>query len=672
MSTGNTSRQQRRRLFAAPHSLRAMTALGKRLGRAGRLSAATALLLAGLLPASVSAQSIGGAPTPAPPPISKGSPDDVYPHVDSMSLTGKPTRAVKTTKTSVGVEALADRILLSVQRGLSVADLAMINQKAAGLGAGAATPVLTLRNGSYLVDVSGASSVEAAAKAYLAADTRVVAASPDAVVKQTEVTNDPLAPLQSNLDRIQAHQAWNRAHGDFVKVAVLDTGISEGHPDLAGKVDDRTNVLWFSSGGGDDNGHGTHVAGIIAATPNNNEGIVGVGFNTHLLNVKVLYDSGKGTVSGAATGVYWAVDHGADVINMSLGGDRDCSGWWIENWTDTGVAYLRDAINYAYAHNVVVVAAAGNSGNTAKEWPAACNHVLAVANTDNNDNLNDSSTRGTWVQVAAPGTNILSSTVPGGTACQSGQGDFGRCTGTSMSSPHVAAVAALVRSSCGPIGAQAIMDRITDTADPIAGTGTNFQFGRINALRAVCLTPPSGLRVTTVTDSTLGFVWGDAGVVTQYKFSYRLSNTANTPTDVILPGNTVQYTVSGLQPNVSYDFWVAACDAGECSAPSNVVHARTNFFRLTTTIGGYGKVISHPAGINCAISNPPLTSCSAFFQVNSQVTLGALGLVDWHTHDEYDFDHWEGACSGTDSCVVTMNQAQNVRAVFKKVGNSGG
>src|SRR5579859_5555721 len=147
-----------------------MTSLRERLGRAGRLSIGSVVLLAALVPASASAQSIGGGAPPAPPPISNVPPDSAYPHVDRLSLTGSSTRAIKTTMTSIGVAALADRILLSVQPGLPAADLATINQKAAQLGAGAAKPVLTLRNGSYLVDVSGATSVEAAARAYLAAD----------------------------------------------------------------------------------------------------------------------------------------------------------------------------------------------------------------------------------------------------------------------------------------------------------------------------------------------------------------------------------------------------------------------------------------------------------------------------------------------------------------------
>jgi thermitase len=112
-----------------------------------------------------------------------------------------------------------------------------------------------------------------------------------------------------------------------------------------------------------------------------------------------------------------AVDHGAIVINISSGGDRDCSGTWIENWTDTGVAALRRAIDYAWQHNVVVVASAGNAGNTNKLYPAACPHVLAVGAVDQNDLRPSWSTFGTWVQVTAPGTNILSTAVSGAPAC---------------------------------------------------------------------------------------------------------------------------------------------------------------------------------------------------------------------------------------------------------------
>jgi thermitase len=189
--------------------------------------------------------------------------------------------------------------------------------------------------------------------------------------------------------------------------------------------------MWFSSGVGDQFGHGTHVAGTAAASGDNAEGIAGIAMNARLLNVKMADDDGKSTTVSMSSGIYWAVDHGANVINISSAGERDCSGTWIENWTDTGVAALRRAIDYAWQHNVVIVASAGNNGNTNKLYPAACPHVLAVGAVDQNDLRPSFSNFGTWVQVSAPGTNILSTAVPGAPACfNSPIGVYARCQGT--------------------------------------------------------------------------------------------------------------------------------------------------------------------------------------------------------------------------------------------------
>jgi thermitase len=180
----------------------------------------------------------------------------------------------------------------------------------------------------------------------------------------------------------------------------------------------------------------------------NSEGVAGIGFNARLLNVKAIDDYGSGSASSVADGIIWAADRNAQVINLSLAGSRDCEPWWIEQWLDTGVAYLRDAIDYAWGRGVVIVAGAGNTGGTGKLYPAACPHVLSVANTTLVDNKAADSTYGTWVQVAAPGSSILSTALPCGTKCQQGlQGWYARCSGTSMAAPHVSGLAALVQAA---------------------------------------------------------------------------------------------------------------------------------------------------------------------------------------------------------------------------------
>jgi len=195
----------------------------------------------------------------------------------------------------------------------------------------------------------------------------------------------------------------------------------------------------------------------------------------------------------------------------------------------------------------------------------------------------------------------------------------------------------------------------------------------VNAGNGVCLLAPDGLRISDVTDTALTLHWNDrTPFETAFQFSYRQSGGTAFLTTVSLPANTTQYTVTGLPSGVLYDFWVRACDAHGCSDPSNVVSARANFFPLHVNVG-IGRVTSTPAGINCGVSlQGPLTACTAFFAPGTQVTLHPFGYVDPHTHDEYDFDHWEGACTGDTACTVTMSQSQTVRAVFVKTGNIGG
>ena len=192
---------------------------------------------------------------------------------------------------------------------------------------------------------------------------------------------------------IDAQGALNVTTGNLVKVAVLDTGVDQAHPDLSSKIDSQKDFT--GSGSVDDfYGHGTHVGGIVAAVTNNAIGVAGTCPECRLLNGKVLNDSGSGAYSWIASGITWAADNNAKVINMSLGGS-------VKSIT------LERAVNYAWNKGVVVVAAAGNSGNRSKTYPGAYTNVIAVAATDNKDQKASFSSYGNWVDVAAPGVNIF-------------------------------------------------------------------------------------------------------------------------------------------------------------------------------------------------------------------------------------------------------------------------
>lgn len=288
-------------------------------------------------------------------------------------------------------------------------------------------------------------------------------AEPDGIAYALEVPNDPRFSEQWGQTKIKTPQAWDTSTGsDTVQIAVLDTGIDDDHDDLSSKVDSWIN---FTSTGtaSDQNGHGSHVAGIAAAATNNNIGVAGTGYNTRLQSVKVLDDNGSGYYSWVINGIYWAADNGAEVINMSLAGTRG-------SWS------LRNAVDYAWNKGVVVVAAAGNSGNSGRHYPAYYSKAIAVAATDQNDQKANFSTYGSWVDLAAPGVSILSTVL---------DDNYKLYNGTSMATPHVAGVAALVKAAYPAFNNQQIRNRIEDTADDIPGTGTYWSEGRLNAEAAV-------------------------------------------------------------------------------------------------------------------------------------------------------------------------------------------
>lgn len=212
-----------------------------------------------------------------------------------------------------------------------------------------------------------------------------------------------------------------RSGGSEILVAVLDTGIDRRHEDLAGKVARSVN---FSNSATtfDAIGHGTHIAGIIAAIANNGIGIAGLAPNARLLNVKVADDEGIVWASAAAKGIIWAVDRGAKIINMSLA-------------IPTTTTALEEAVNYAWSRGVVIIAAAGNTGTSVPTYPASCSHVIAVAATDINGSLWEKSNYGDWVSAYAPGVEIYS-TLPGNS--------YGYNSGTSMATAYVTAVATLM------------------------------------------------------------------------------------------------------------------------------------------------------------------------------------------------------------------------------------
>jgi len=379
-------------------------------------------------------------------------------------------------------------LLVKFKPGTGNAEIAQLNA-AHGARVSDVIPQLGVRR----LQIPAGSDEEQVAAAYKG-NRNVEYAEPDYIANAVGNVNDPyyLNATLWGLLKVQAPQAWDVTTGSpYVSVAILDTGIDLSHPDLWGKIVASVNFS-SSTTGSDMYGHGTHVAGIVAAATNNGVGVAGIGYNSSLINVKVLGDDGSGSYAAVANGIIWAADHGARVINMSLGGTMYS-------------ATLESAVNYAWSKGVVVVAAAGNNSSTAQFYPAAYSNTIAVAATNADDTLASFSSRGDWVDVSAPGVSIFS-TVPTGSCPLCASSGYRYASGTSMASPFVAGLAALVITRVSDVnGSETVNDEtracLQVSADPLSATGAGS--GRINALAAVkCSSEaPTGSITGVVTDA---------------------------------------------------------------------------------------------------------------------------------------------------------------------------
>lgn len=257
---------------------------------------------------------------------------------------------------------------------------------------------------------------------------------PNYIYSALEVPNDPDYSKQWNFRSINVERAWEETKGDGVTVAVIDTGVSRV-PDLQEtEFVEGYDFVNDSTDASDDNGHGTHVAGTIAESTNNNYGVAGIAYHAKIMPLKVLSAGGGGDIADIAEAIRYAADNKADVINMSLGGGGESQ-------------LMKDAIDYAYSKGVVIVAAAGNENQNSSSYPARYPKVISVAALDPAGQKAPYSNFGAGVDIAAPGGSeegkILQETINPNT----GESIFTALQGTSMAAPHVAGVTALIKAS---------------------------------------------------------------------------------------------------------------------------------------------------------------------------------------------------------------------------------
>ncbi|MEK7625684.1 MAG: S8 family peptidase [Patescibacteria group bacterium] len=282
----------------------------------------------------------------------------------------------------------------------------------------------------------------------------------------------PAQTLPWGVDRVDAELVWPNTNTNTVRVGVIDTGISLSHPDLSGNIKGEINAINPKRSANDDNGHGSHVAGIIGAV-NNTIGVVGVAPEVDLYAIKVLGANGSGYLSDIIEGLDWSIANGMQVVNMSLGASSDNQ-------------FLHEAVIRARNAGIVLVVAAGNSGSSV-EYPGKYSEVITVGATDVNNQIASFSSRGPEVDVAAPGVSVFST--------YKGSG-YATLSGTSMATPHVTGIVALILNS--PVGVSdlngdgqwnpdEVQNKLQATATDLGEAGRDdlYGFGLVNAFNAV-------------------------------------------------------------------------------------------------------------------------------------------------------------------------------------------
>jgi len=390
----------------------------------------------------------------------------------------------------------------------------------------------------------------------------------DIVAIEAEVTftlfaDDPHRASQWALDRTTFEAASSAIGSSTAVVAVLDTGIRGTHEDLAGVLLPGADFV-DGSGSGlvPDHFHGSHVAGIVAAASDNGIGITGAGPTLSVLPVRVLNGSGSGSSSDVANGIIWAADNGADVINLSLGATSNS-------------LVVEAAIDYAVSQGVVVVAAAGNSGNVGNPtmYPAALPSVVSVAAVGSDDNRAEFSAYGTWIDITAPGVGVLS-------LHNGGDSNYAYANGTSMAAPYVAAAAGLLTAADPSLTVTEIRNLLHATAEDLGSPGkdNDHGYGLVDpaaAIAAIGTSPDGGVEPPP-----------SAGYSFVTNFGRVISQGIASDSGSLVETTLAQPIVSATSTPTGNGYWLTAGDGGIFTFGDAVFHGSTGALALAQPIVG--------------------------------------------------------------------------------------
>ena len=375
-----------------------------------------------------------------------------------VTLTPQVASAERVIKMEKGERWIGARLLVQSTAGLSDAEFDKVIKPHGGYSV-KRIPEINF----HVIDLPAHADERAVLK-ILSRNRHVKFAELDKLVSLEQTTNDPYLGNAWHLPAIQAPVAWDTSRGLGVIVAVLDTGVDSTHPDLADQLVPGWNMFDNNSNTADVHGHGTQVAGVIAAASNNALGVASVAWQAKIMPMRISQPDGYASLSAIANGLTWAANNGARVANISYG--------------VSGSSSVQSAAQYMRSKGGVVIAAGGNSGVYDATLPHAA--ILSVAATNSGDARTSWSTYGEFIDISAPGAGIWSTTRGGGYAAVSG---------TSFASPVTAGVAALIKAVNPGLAPSQIDAILTSTASDLGTSGYDiyYGYGRVNAAAAVAM-----------------------------------------------------------------------------------------------------------------------------------------------------------------------------------------